>query len=50
MSAGNTARNDALFLDNLGRFARGEPLTNEADPKDVLAVDKSGDDMTVYVY
>jgi phosphoglycerate dehydrogenase-like enzyme len=26
-----------IFLDNLGRFARGEPLTNVADPKDVLA-------------
>jgi phosphoglycerate dehydrogenase-like enzyme len=37
MSAGNATRNDALFLDNLGRFARGEPLTNVADPKDVLA-------------
>jgi len=37
MSAGNTTRNDALFLDNLRRFARGEPLTNQADPKDVLA-------------
>jgi len=37
MSAGNATRNDALFLDNLGRFTRGEPLTNEADPKDVLA-------------
>ena len=37
MSAGNTARNDALFLDNLRRFVQGEPLTNEADPKDVLA-------------
>jgi phosphoglycerate dehydrogenase-like enzyme len=37
MSAGNTSRNDALFLDNLRRLGRGEPLTNEADPKDVLA-------------
>ena len=37
MSAGNAPRNDALFLVNLGRFARGQPLTNEADPKDVLA-------------
>ncbi|MBJ7410806.1 MAG: hypothetical protein JHD15_10675, partial [Phenylobacterium sp.] len=37
MSSGNAQRNDALFLDNLGRFARGEPLRNAADPKDVLA-------------
>ena len=37
MSAGNAPRNDALFLDNLRRFVAGEPLLNEADPKDVLA-------------
>lgn len=37
MSTGNAARNDALFLDNLARFAKGEPLANEADPRDVLA-------------
>jgi len=37
MSAGNAARNDALFLDNLKRFVAGEPLRNLADPKDVLA-------------
>src|SRR5690606_34296839 len=37
MSAGNAPRNDALFLDNLGRYARGEPLLNQADLKDVLA-------------
>jgi phosphoglycerate dehydrogenase-like enzyme len=37
MSAGNAPRNDALFVDNLARFVRGEPLINEADPKDVLA-------------
>lgn len=37
MSAGNAVRNDALFLDNLKRFAAGEPLRNQADPKDVLA-------------
>lgn len=37
MSAGNAPRNDALFLENLGRYVRGEPLLNQADPKDVLA-------------
>jgi phosphoglycerate dehydrogenase-like enzyme len=37
MSGGNAPRNDALFLDNLARFAAGEPLVNTADPKDVLA-------------
>jgi len=37
MSAGNATRNDALFLENLKRFVAGEPLKNEADPKDVLA-------------
>lgn len=37
VSTGNEARNDALFLDNLRRFAAGEPLRNVADPKDVLA-------------
>jgi phosphoglycerate dehydrogenase-like enzyme len=37
MSAGNAPRNDALFLDNLRRYVKGEPLTNEADPRDVLA-------------
>jgi len=37
MSSGNATRNDALFLDNLARFAGGQPLLNTADPKDVLA-------------
>lgn len=37
MSSGNARRNDALFVDNLGRLGRGEPLRNLADPKDVLA-------------
>ncbi|MFZ5721388.1 MAG: D-2-hydroxyacid dehydrogenase [Pseudomonadota bacterium] len=37
MSAGNAARNDALFIDNLRRYLSGEPLRNEADPADVLA-------------
>lgn len=36
-TTGQSVRNDALFLDNLARFARGEPLRNVADPKDVLA-------------
>ena len=31
------AINDALFLENLRRYVAGEPLANEADPKDVLA-------------
>jgi phosphoglycerate dehydrogenase-like enzyme len=34
---GQHVRNDALFVENLGRFARGEPLLNVADPKDVTA-------------
>jgi len=34
---GQAMRNDALFLENLGRYVRGEPLLSEADPKDVLA-------------
>jgi phosphoglycerate dehydrogenase-like enzyme len=37
LSAGNQPRNDALFLENLGRFVRGEPLLNEAAPAEVLA-------------
>ncbi|HEY8573739.1 D-2-hydroxyacid dehydrogenase [Phenylobacterium sp.] len=34
---GQGGRNDELFVENLGRYVRGEPLLNEADPKDVLA-------------
>jgi phosphoglycerate dehydrogenase-like enzyme len=30
-------RGEDLFLDNLNRFLTGQPLLNEADPKDVLA-------------
>jgi phosphoglycerate dehydrogenase-like enzyme len=26
---------DQLFLDNIGRYSRGEPLTREVDPKDI---------------
>jgi phosphoglycerate dehydrogenase-like enzyme len=35
--SGRDARGDALFLDNLGRCLRGEPLLNEANPADVPA-------------
>lgn len=34
---GQGRRNQALFLDNLGRFLAGEPLLGEVDPRDVLA-------------
>lgn len=37
ISNGATARNEALFIENLRRFAAGEPLLNEARPEDVLA-------------
>ena len=30
-------RSETLFLDNLGRYLTGQPLLNEADPKDVIA-------------
>ena len=33
--SGLVARGDHLFLENLVRFAKSEPLLNEADPKDV---------------
>jgi phosphoglycerate dehydrogenase-like enzyme len=34
---GGRARWDALFLDNIARFAKGQPLVSEVDPKDLLA-------------
>jgi phosphoglycerate dehydrogenase-like enzyme len=33
--SGLGSRGDDLFLENLGRYARGEALLNEADPKEV---------------
>jgi phosphoglycerate dehydrogenase-like enzyme len=36
MSVGNSRRNDTLFLENLGRYLAGHPLTNEASAADVL--------------
>lgn len=33
---GMTPRNDAFFLENLGRFLRGEPLLHEQSAEDVL--------------
>ena len=37
MSSGNAARNDALFVANLRRHLKGEPLENVASAADVLA-------------
>jgi phosphoglycerate dehydrogenase-like enzyme len=37
MGDGLGPRGEALFLDNLNRYLTGQPLLNEADPKDVLA-------------
>ncbi len=36
VTGGQTARNAALFVDNLGRFLSGAPLLNLINPKDVL--------------
>lgn len=35
IGSGLLARTDTLFVENLGRYVRGEPLLNEADPADV---------------
>ena len=35
IGSGLLARTDALFVENLGRYVRGESLLNEADPEDV---------------
>jgi len=37
MGDGLGPRGESLFLDNLNRYLTGQPLLNEADPKDVLA-------------
>lgn len=37
ITAGQHARNDKLFVENLRRYVAGEPLLNVADPKDVAA-------------
>jgi phosphoglycerate dehydrogenase-like enzyme len=34
--SGGRARWDALFLDNIVRFVRGDALTNEVNPKDIV--------------
>jgi phosphoglycerate dehydrogenase-like enzyme len=36
ITGGENHRNQALFLDNLARFAAGQPLLNQARPDDVL--------------
>jgi len=36
ITPGMGARNDVLFLDNLARFAAGQPLLNEASQREVL--------------
>jgi phosphoglycerate dehydrogenase-like enzyme len=33
---GTAARGDELFLDNIARYSRGEPLLNEVDPSDII--------------
>ncbi len=34
--SGGRARWDELFLDNIARFAKGEPILHEVDPKDIV--------------
>jgi phosphoglycerate dehydrogenase-like enzyme len=38
VSEGQAARNDALFVENLGRYLRGEPLLHETAPDEVIGV------------
>jgi phosphoglycerate dehydrogenase-like enzyme len=33
--SGSRARWDALFLDNIAKFATGQPLVSEVNPKDI---------------
>jgi hypothetical protein len=35
IGSGLEARTDALFVENLGRYLKGETLLNEASPEDV---------------
>lgn len=37
IGSGLSERTDQLFLENLGRYVRGEALLNEADPRDIDA-------------
>ncbi len=37
ITSGQWSRNETLFLENLKRYLTGQPVLNEADPKDVLA-------------
>jgi glyoxylate/hydroxypyruvate reductase len=41
ITGGQSVRNQALFLDNLGRFLAGGPLLHEVDPRDVLGGDQA---------
>jgi phosphoglycerate dehydrogenase-like enzyme len=34
--SGARGRADALFLDNIARFAKGHPLVNEVNPRDIV--------------
>ena len=37
IGSGLSERTDRLFLENLGRYMRGEALLNEADPREIAA-------------